>query len=244
MYKLKLPNFEGPFDLLLYFIKKDEINIYDIPIARITEEFLKYIKLMKLFDLELAGEFLVMAANLIYIKTQLLLPREIGGEEIDIEDPRTQLVQQLIEYKQFKEAALDFARMAEDSRYYYYRALFEDSLQGDTGVGQNYKNATLFDLIRAFRRALDRTSAEQPNHLVELIAISVEDKINFILSRLNIRKRIRFFQLFETRTPQHIVATFLAMLELLKSQRIVVRQSDLFDEIIISARKPQDISLN
>ncbi|MCL5991067.1 MAG: segregation/condensation protein A, partial [Bacteroidetes bacterium] len=118
MYKLKLPNFEGPFDLLLYFIKKDEINIYDIPIARITEEFLKYIRLMSLFDLELAGEFLVMAANLMYIKSQLLLPRESSGDGVDIEDPRTLLVQRLIEYKQIKEAARDLSMMAEDSRYY------------------------------------------------------------------------------------------------------------------------------
>ena len=244
MYKLKLPNFEGPFDLLLYFIKKDEINIYDIPIARITEEFLKYIRLMKLFDLELAGEFLVMAANLIYIKTQLLLPREIGGEDVDIEDPRTQLVQQLIEYKQFKEAAQDLARLAEDSRYFYYRALFEDHLQETAADGQSYKNATLFDLVRAFKKAFERTNSEPPNHLVELITVTVEEKIKYILGRLNLKKRISFFQLFEVRTPQHIVVTFLAMLELLKNQKIAVRQEDLFDEIIISARKPQELSLN
>ncbi|MFP4528160.1 MAG: segregation and condensation protein A, partial [Candidatus Kapaibacterium sp.] len=125
MYNIKLPNFEGPFDLLLYFIKRDEINIYDIPIARITEEFLNYIRLMKIFDLELAGEFVLMAANLMYIKTQMLLPRYKDEEGEEIEDPRTQLVQRLLEYKQFKEASGEMAEMAEEQRYVYYREVFE-----------------------------------------------------------------------------------------------------------------------
>ncbi|OGU14648.1 MAG: hypothetical protein A2X61_09455 [Ignavibacteria bacterium GWB2_35_12] len=236
MYKLKLPNFEGPFDLLLYFIKKDEINIYDIPIARITEEFLKYIRLMRLFDLELAGEFLVMAANLMYIKSQLLLPREPSGDGVDVEDPRTLLVQRLIEYKQIKEAARDLSMMAEDSRYYYYRTLFEDFMQGNAAEDNVYKNATLFDLIRAFKKALDRTRLNNQQHLVELISISVEEKIAYILDKLKIRSRMKFLQLVEDGSHPHIVATFLAVLELVRSQRIAVLQPGLFDEIVISAR--------
>jgi len=216
MYKLKLPNFEGPFDLLLYFIKKDEINIYDIPIARITEEFLKYIRLMRLFDLELAGEFLVMAANLMYIKSQLLLPRESSGDGVDVEDPRTLLVQRLIEYKQIKEAARDLSMMAENSRYYYYRTLFEDFKQGSAAAEDNiYKNATLFDLIRAFKRAFDRTKLNNQQHLVELISITVEEKIAYILDKLKIRSRINFYQLVEDGTIHMWWLLFLRCLNLL-----------------------------
>ncbi|MBI5326303.1 MAG: segregation/condensation protein A [Ignavibacteriae bacterium] len=236
MYKLVLPNFEGPFDLLLYFIKKDEINIYDIPIARITEEFLKYIRLMRLFDLELAGEFLVMAANLMYIKSQLLLPREPGGDGVEVEDPRTLLVQRLIEYKQIKEAARDLSIMVENSRYFYYRHLFEDFVQGNAAEDNVYKNATLFDLIRAFKKALDRNKMNNQQHLVQLISISVEEKIAYILDKLRIRSRLNFLQLVEDGSHPHIVATFLAVLELVKSQKVAVRQPDLFDEIVISTK--------
>ena len=237
MYKLILPNFEGPFDLLLYFIKKDEINIYEIPIARITEEFLKYIRLMRMFDLELAGEFLVMAANLMYIKSQLLLPRETTGDGIEVEDPRTLLVQRLIEYKQFKEAARDISLLAENSRYYYYRHLFEDFMPGDGKDDNIYKNATLFDLIRAFKKAIDRKKLSNQQHLVQLIAVTVEEKIAFIMDKLKIRNRMNFMDLIEdiASHPQ-IVATFLAVLELTKSQKIVVRQPLLFDEIVIAAK--------
>jgi segregation and condensation protein A len=242
MYKLILPNFEGPFDLLLYFIKKDEINIYDIPIARITEEFLKYIRLMRLFDLELAGEFLVMAANLMYIKSQLLLPREPGGDGVDVEDPRTLLVQRLIEYKQIKEAARDLSLMAENSRYYYYRRLFQDFMQGNAADDNVYKNATLFDLIRAFKKAIERTKLNNQHHLVELISISVEEKIAYILDKLKIRKRMNFMQLVEDGSHPHIVATFLAVLELTKSQKIVVRQPAIFDEIVISAKASMNLN--
>ncbi|MFM8179210.1 MAG: segregation and condensation protein A, partial [Candidatus Kapaibacterium sp.] len=122
-YTVKLPNFEGPLDLLLFFIKRDELDIYDIPIGKITREFLEYIRLMQLFDLELAGEFLVMASSLMQIKVRMLLPKEVDekGEEVPGDDPRAELVQQLLQYSQYKEVSREFSEREEAQRYVYYR---------------------------------------------------------------------------------------------------------------------------
>ncbi|MFM8437277.1 MAG: segregation and condensation protein A, partial [Candidatus Kapaibacterium sp.] len=126
-YTVKLPNFEGPLDLLLFFIKRDELDIYDIPIGKITREFLEYIRLMQLFDLELAGEFLVMASTLMQIKVRMLLPKEVDekGEEVPGDDPRAELVQQLLQYSQYKEVSREFSEREEAQRYVYYRQMFD-----------------------------------------------------------------------------------------------------------------------
>lgn len=243
MYKIRLPNFEGPFDLLLYFIRRDELNIYDIPISRITEEFLKYVRLMKYFDLELAGEFLVMAATLMYIKLQMLLPHDEDEESGEIEDPRTQLVQRLIEYKQFKYASSNLSAMSEEQRYTYYRQLFEADVQlAEASTEVVYRNSSIFDLLKAFKDALDRKNFKEPTHMVALIPVTVEEKTEMIISKLNDRKRIKFFSLVENETRQGIVVTFLAILELIKSGKIFILQSDIFGEIVISKRP--EMSLN
>ncbi|MGA2298544.1 MAG: segregation/condensation protein A [FCB group bacterium] len=243
MYKISLPDFEGPFDLLLYFIKRDEINIYDIPISKITEEFLKYIRLIQLFDLELAGEFVVMAATLMYIKTQMLLPRDENLQDGESEDPRTQLVQRLIEYKQFKEAANDLGVLAEENRYIYYKKLFYDEqLISSDPNGIIYKNATFFDLLKAFKNALNKNMEKGFQHVVKLIPITLIEKKNQILERLKSKKRIGFFAFIHGENNQNIVVTFLAILELLKERQISIRQTEIFDDIIISRK--QDFILN
>lgn len=243
MYKIKLPNFEGPFDLLLYFIKKDELNIYDIPIARITEEFLKYIRLMKYFDLELAGEFLVMAATLMYIKTQMLLPNDDNEEDENAEDPRTQLVQRLIEYKQFKEAGRDFSALAEEQRYIYYRRLFNEEYKlAEEQNPNNYSNANLFNLMKAFQTAMERNTAKPKQHLVTMINITVDEKKHEILDSLKKKNNVTFFEITMDIPRIHIVVTFLAVLELIKSRLIYIRQVDLFEDILIAYRP--EISLN
>lgn len=234
MYKIKLPNFEGPFDLLLYFIKRDELNIYDIPISRITAEFLSYIRIMQQFDLELAGEFIVMASNLMYIKTQMLLPRQAPDEGEEIEDPRNQLVQSLLEYKQFKSAAADLAENAEEQKYTFYRTLFDADLQQVGAAG--YKNATLFDLMKAFRKAVERNQAETVEHVVKLVPVKVEEKIEYIKGLLKNKSRVAFSEITRMKSRFHIVATFLAILELMKLQVIFCQQSDNFDEIFIVTR--------
>jgi len=237
MYKIRLPNFEGPFDLLLYFIKRDELNIYDIPIARITEEYLKYIRLMRFFDLELAGEFLVMVTTLMYIKTQMLLPKvesENGGE---IEDPRTILVQKLIEYKQFKEASKDLSGMQENQKYVYYRNLFSES-KFDTENPDDiyYENSTLFDLLRAFKIAIERTQGAINEHIIQVEKESIEERTALILQTLKINKRLSFFNLVKNASRMNILVTFLAILEMIKDKLIFIKQDVLYEDILIMER--------
>jgi len=232
MYKIKLPNFEGPFDLLLYFIKRDEINIYDIPISKITQEFLEYIKIMKFFDLELAGEFILMAATLMYIKSQMLLPINKDENEEAVEDPRNNLVQKLIEYKKFKEAAIELKERLEPNRYIFYRSYFESDKLIKESVS-NYKNATLFDLINAFKKALDRKKLNEISHEVEIINLSVDEKSKEIVKLIKNKKRIKFSDLIINLPKIHIVITFLALLELIKLKTIYVFQENDFDDIII-----------
>lgn len=235
MYKIVLSNFEGPFDLLLYFIKRDELNIYDIPISRITEEFLNYIKMMKFFDLELAGEFILMASTLMYIKAQMLLPRPKSDDDSEIEDPRTGLVRKLLEYKLFKDAAQDLGTLAESQKYVYYRNLF-DSDRDLMESSASYKNANLFDLINALNNVLNKNVQIQPSHIVQLEQITVEEKIDMILDILKKSKRISFYELTKKITRPHIIVTFLAILELLKYQKIWIHQEENFVDIIIMNR--------
>lgn len=220
--------------MLLYFIKKDEIDIYDIPIAKITSEFLKYIKLMQYFDLELAGEFLVMASTLMYIKTQMLLPSsgENGGEEA--EDPRTMLVERLIEYRLFKSAAKDLSEYAEEQRYVYYRKLFnEDSKLAASYGEESYKNATVFDLLKAFQNIMERSKKKEHVHVVTFEPVTLEEKKELILNMLQVSKKISFFGITKDDNRHHIVVTFLALLEMIKLRLINIIQSDLFDDILI-----------
>lgn len=241
MYKIKLPNFEGPFDLLLFFIKRDEINIYDIPIAKIAKEFLNYINIIKMFDLDLAGEFLVMAANLMYIKTQLLLPRESDSNDDEPEDPRTQLVQRLLEYKQFKEAGIELSYQYENQRYTLYKQHFEAEYnQASKEAG--YKNASLFDLIKAFQSVFDRLKDSSYEHIVEIVPVTVDEKKDEILFLLASKKRISFFDITSTFKNSHIVATFLAILDLVKSNQIHIFQECSFEDIVIT--EPQKLGLN
>jgi segregation and condensation protein A len=233
MYKIKLPNFEGPFDLLLYFIKKDELNIYDIPIAKITKEFLNYIRLMKFFDIELAGEFVFMSANLMYIKSQMMLPRPEDDGSEDYDDPRTQLVERLLEYKQIKDGAQKIENCYEDNRYNYYRHLFD--AQQQVACGEVYKNTTLFDLMRAFQKALDRNKPE-PTHKIEFSQYTIEEKMQQIILYLKNNKKTTFANYIDGYDKIHIVVTFLAILNLLRDNMILLKQPENFSEITIYAK--------
>jgi len=230
MYKIKLPNFEGPFDLLLYFIKKDEINIYDIPIAKIALEFLNYIRLIKYFDIELAGEFIYMAANLMYIKSQMMLPRvRIDGTE-EFEDPRSQLVKKLIEYRQIKDGAVNLSDFYEDQKYTFYRNIF-DAQQAEA-CGEVYKNTTLFDLMRAFQKALDKAKGDDP-HTVQMVAYTIDEKMDEILIFIQKNRKVSFFSFINGQSKISIVVTFLAILNLMRDNKIFVKQNDNFDDIVI-----------
>ena len=232
MYKIILPNFEGPFDLLLYFIKRDELNIYDIPISKITLEFLNYIRLMNYFDIELAGEFVLMAANLMFIKTKMLLPRQLNEDGI-LEDPRTQLIQNILEYKQFKDISDKLSILADANKYHLYRLNFDAELSF-ANQSATYKNATLYDLLIAYGTALNRNAAKQDVHIIDIFNISVEDKINEITERLTYSKRFTFLDLIKNQTKNHIIVSFLAVLELMKLGKLFITQNEPFADFIIS----------
>lgn len=239
MYSVRLQNFEGPLDLLLFFIKRDELDIYDIPIASITQEFLEYVKVLELLDLELAGEFIVMASMLVQIKAQMLLPREESAAsvlgDIDDDDPRADLVRRLLEYRRFREASESLALSVENQRYVIYRNVFEaeEIHAAETGA---YRNATLFDLLKALKRAIERAPDKPDPHVVTRFPITVEEKSEEIMHTLRQRPAVRFFELIGGLTKMHIVVTFLALLELAKLHRIIVRQDERFDDIIIATR--------
>lgn len=240
MYKIQLPNFEGPFDLLLYFIKRDELNIYDIPIAKITDEFLQYIRLIRIFDLELAGDFILMASNLMYIKSQLLLPIEtIEGEDENQEDPRKQLVQRLLEYKQIKEAAISLRNHEEENKYNYYRNLFEADRK-QFNESENFKNATLFDLLNAFQKVFKKNIVETNEHIVSIAPLTVEEQSEIIVNILNEKNRIFFFEFISNQSKEMIVLTFLALLDLVKYRKILIFQDEHFDDISIVKRNLEE----
>lgn len=235
MYRIKLPEFDGPFDLLLFFIKRDELDIYNIPIFRITQEFLNYIRLMQMFDLELAGEFLVMASTLVQIKTRKLLPVTEAENGEEIENLETELRERLQYYSRFKAAASELSEKAEQEKYHYYRHLF-DADRRAAEKNSLYREASLFDLLRALKSALERNKVEPKAHTVRVSALTVREKASRILEKLREVKRIGFLELTEGGTREDIVVTLLALLELMKLQEIFVSQNNLFDDISVSAR--------
>lgn len=228
-YKVKLELFEGPLDLLLYLVKKDHVNICDIPIAEVTEQYLQYLELMRLFDLNIAGEFLVMAATLIHIKSKILLPALSPNQEEsqEEEDPRAELMKKLLEYQKFKEAA-NVLRQKELLRQNVFTRMPTSS---DKENHEPYFEASLFDLISAFSKAMKEIPKEL---LYEVIKdeFTVEEKIHDLLHVLLNQPVISVHSLFvKARNKFEIVATFLAVLELIRLKEIVIVQKEIFGEI-------------
>ena len=225
-------------DLLLYLIKKEEIDIYDIPIAVITKQYLGYIELMRELDLEVAGEFILMAATLIRIKVRMLLPRNLEEDEEVEEDPREKLVRQLLEYKRFKEVSESLSEMETHQRrlfarsYFEWEKKYEETVDGDVVL----KDVTLFDLLTVFKSVLDSIPKVR-DHEVSLIGITIEDQIEFLLNRLMEKDRIGFGELIpELKDRVTVIVTFMAILELIRTHRIFIRQAAIFGEIWISKR--------
>ena len=229
-YEVKLERFEGPLDLLLHLIQRDEIDIYDIPIARITEQYLDYIEIMRLLDLDVAGEFLVMAATLMRIKAKMLLPTPPPGEEEEI-DPRDELVQRLLEYRQFKEASSTLKTREEHRRLEYERGM----VPGDEEAGPlPLAPATLFHLLDALNRVLARLPQRTVMEL-EGEAYDIEEKIERIWSRVRNGGRMSFETLLEEcRSRLEMIVTFLALLELLKMNRLSAIQDANFGDIVLA----------
>ena len=236
-YKVQLPVFEGPLDLLLYLIKRDEINIYDIPIAKITDQYVDHLEVMQLLDLEIAGEFILMAATLMHIKSKMLLPAEDKEEEAPEEaDPREELVRRLLEYKTFKDAAGGLKDMRARQRDSFTRLPGAEVVSPEEG--ESGFEASLFDLITAFGKVLKEIPKDRFHEVIK-DEFTVSDKIHDILHILVEKTTIFFRDLFKnTRSKDEIVAIFLALLELVKLREIIVKQKAPFAEIEIT-RNPQ-----
>jgi segregation and condensation protein A len=233
-YKIKLPYFEGPLDLLLFFVKRDELNIYDIPIAKITKEFLEYIHLMQMLDLEVASEFIVMASTLMQIKAKMLLPKpEVEGEEEE-EDPRAELARRLAEYKKFKELAFEFSKMEDEAGKFFYRVYFKNDARDYFEEDEEFlKDVSLFDLLTAFKRALEG-ARETVYHEIETQNYKVEDEMENILNRLKFKRKFSFNEIIDSYVEKaRIIVAFLALLELARLKKIRISQEEVFGELII-----------
>jgi segregation and condensation protein A len=238
-YKVKLDIFEGPLDLLLYLIKKNEIDIYDIPIAFITEQYLKHLEIMRSLNLDLAGEYLVLTATLLYIKSKMLLPVQEGDEE-DESDPREELVRQLLEYQAFKEASLNL-----DKRFLLGRDVFKRVYSASEEIDMEkrpFMEVGVFELVEVFRTIVssmvDETLIE-----IDVERISLSDRINEIMERLGREKDVTFTDLLGSGpSRKEIIYTFLAILELMKLRLLRAYQASSFGAIRIKIRDASLIS--
>ena len=236
-YGVRLEVFEGPLDLLLYLIRRNEVDIYDIPVSTITNQYLAYLSQVHLSDLEQASEFILMAATLMKIKSQMLLPREVMPEVDETEgDPRAELVRLLLEYQQFKEIAewLDVRRQEQRDVY----PLGQRSDGGGDGEIVLHR-VSLFDLLAVYKHVLEHVPPDFVHRIVEE-ETTVEECIARLLVELERHSRLRFFELVSGQSRQAMVTTFIGVLELLKAQRIKVQQARPFDEIWIEGQPQAD----
>lgn len=232
-YKIKLELFEGPLDLLLYLVKKDHLNIYDIPIARVTGQYMQYLELMQSLDLNIAGEFLVMAATLMQIKSKMLLPAREEEAPQEQEDPREELVRQLLEYERFKEIAQELKKREIQQQEIFKRPRILENQPPSPSDGTDFFEASIFDLISAFSRALQDVPRDVFYSVVK-DEFTVADKVHAILHDLLLQPMLSLHRLFAAcRDKMEIVVSFLAVLELIRMKEIVACQREKFGEIEI-----------
>lgn len=234
-YKVKFEVFEGPLDLLLYLIKKEEVDIYEVNLTKLASQFVEYIETMRLLDLEIAGEFLVMAATLMYIKSRELLPveqrTEVEGDD-EGEDPRWELIRQLVEYKKFKDAAAQLQTLEARQEAIFPRMPVKPEFEQEP---DHRAEASLFDLVNAVTAILKRFGSREDQREIFEDKWSVSEKIERVMQVLKERSALRFSELFEGVTSRsEVVVTFLALLELIRLKQITALQSEAFGEIEIS----------
>ena len=232
-FAIRLPAFEGPMDLLLYLIRRSEVDIYDIPIERVTEQYIEVLGSMETLDLEVAGEFFVMASTLMYIKSRMLLPKKDQGTNEDMEDddidPRWELVQQLLEYRKFKEAAEDIRKLILSSNDLISRIGPIDALEA---VERPLKPVDRVDLWNTFNSVLRRLAERIDEGQINAEQVTVSDRMELVLLRIKHKKNFLFSDLFESSTTiTTIVATFLAILELTRLDKITLKQDRAFGDI-------------
>jgi len=238
-YQVELSGFQGPMDLLLYLIQKDELDIYDIPISHITEQFIKHIEIIQMISLDQAGEFMAMAATLLVIKMKMLMPRHGDDDaEEEEEDPRAELVRRLLEYKRFKEAAVKLQRCEAERAQYHVRRQrypFVDHLDLEPQL-----KIEMFDLLSALAGVLDRVQAA-PVHAVTREPYTVEEKIALIRAGLAERETLRFEECFrDDAIRMEVVVTFIAILELVKRGLLEVYQTEPLGPIWLRGRDAED----
>ncbi|MED1204926.1 segregation/condensation protein A [Heyndrickxia acidicola] len=243
-YNVKIEAFEGPLDLLLHLINRLEIDIYDIPMSEITEQYLLYVHAMKELELDIASEYLVMAATLLAIKSKMLLPQqeeEFFEDELepDMEDPRDNLVEQLVVYRKYKEAAQQLKNLEMDRGQMFTKPPSDlTELMTETQMDKQEVEVSLYDMIGALNKLLRRKKLQKPlSTKIARQEISIETRMDEITKELNsIRGKKSFYSLFPYQDKEHIVITFLAVLELMKRNEIFVDQEGNFEEIYV-ARK-------
>lgn len=234
-YTVRLDQFTGPLDLLIHLIKKNEVNIYDIPIALITRQYLEYLGILEELDLDIAGEFIVMAATLIHIKSRMLLPRPDASQEDPEEDPRAVLVNRLLEYQKFK-AAANLLHEREELRSAQWQR--PDQRVAEI-AGDEYEaevEVDLFSLMAAFKTVLER-ARQRPQVTIPGAQISIEQRIEQLLARLSETEACGFEDLFsDAHTRQDLIVTFLALLEMIRTRLVRVFQAGMFGSIRVYKR--------
>ena len=233
MFNIKIENFEGPLDLLLYFIKRDKIDIYDISITQITNEYISVIDEAKKLDVSIAGEFLFMASMLLRIKTQMLLPRQINDESLDIEDPRIDLVAQLLEYKKYKSIANKLKNLHFENKDSFFRNSSKVVYDQSPNASDFLNEVTLYDISKIFKDAVNNAPT-QDSFEIYRETVSLKDQQDFILQQFNNDKILSLKNLVKKlETKLKIIVTFLALLEMIKRSEIICSQKENFEDIEI-----------
>ena len=233
MFNIKLENFEGPLDLLLYFIKRDKIDIYDIPITQITNEYISVIDEAKTLDVSIAGEFLFMASMLLRIKTQMLLPRQVDEESLDIDDPRIDLVTQLLEYKKYKNIANKLKNLHFENKDTFFRSSPKVLYDQSPDLSDFLDEVTLFDISKIFKEAIENAPT-QDSFEIYRETVSLQEQKDFIFQGLKANKILSLKKLVKKlETKIEIIVTFLALLEMIKQSEIICLQKESFQDIEI-----------
>ena len=233
MFNIKLENFEGPLDLLLYFIKRDKIDIYDIPITQITNEYISVIDEAKTLDVSIAGEFLFMASLLLRIKTQMLLPRQVDEESLDIDDPRIDLVAQLLEYKKYKNIANKLKNLHFENKDTFFRSSTKVVYDQSPDISDFLQEVTLYEISKIFKEAIENAPT-QDSFEIYRETVSLKDQKEFILQGLKKNKISSLKKLVKKlETKIEIIVTFLALLEMIKQSEIICLQKENFKDIEI-----------
>lgn len=231
-FQIKIPVFEGPFDLLLFFIERDELDIYNIPVAQITKEFLAYLRQMEEMNIDLASEFIIVAATLMRIKAKMLLPRKDVDEQGNEIDPREELAQKLLEYRKFKHIIEELQELEHDRMLKFARGNVSAELKilsQKALIDSEWESLTLFRLLKAYEKAMEKLENRKSKtiHRIRQYNYTIEDQQSFLMERVTKSKKASFSLLFEAMENRiHAIVTFLALLELLNLQKVAIRQGE------------------